>query len=67
MDTNIDKSPKGVTSPGSAGASRAPGDIRSPGLSPDKPALTGSLQDKVGSAGLLISTATGTFPRQGRI
>jgi ElaB/YqjD/DUF883 family membrane-anchored ribosome-binding protein len=50
MDTNIDKSPKGGTSPGSPGASRAPGDIRSPGLSPDKPALTGSLQDKVGSA-----------------
>src|ERR1035437_7907646 len=50
MDTNIDKSPKGGTSPGSPGASRASGDIRSPGLSPDKPALTGSLQDKVGSA-----------------
>src|SRR5450756_2021544 len=50
MDTNIDKWPKGGTSPGSPGASRAPGDLRSPGLSPDKPALTGSLQDKVGSA-----------------
>ena len=50
MDTNIDKSPKGGNSPGSPEASRALGDIRSPGLSPGKPALTGSLQDKVGSA-----------------
>jgi ElaB/YqjD/DUF883 family membrane-anchored ribosome-binding protein len=50
MDTNIDTPPKGATSPGSPGASRALGDIRSPGLSTDKPALTGSLQDKVGSA-----------------
>lgn len=50
MDINIDKSPKGGTSPGSPEASRALGDIRSPDLSPGKPTLTGSLQDKVGSA-----------------
>lgn len=50
MDSVIDKSPKGATSPGTSGASRSLGDIPSPGLSADKPALTGSLQDKVGSA-----------------